>query len=432
MHQFSRGKCPTLQPNSFCEPSHPFAIKQYVKSLKHLRKRLDGQIDPSLTQVALVTCLLFICLEMLQGNRAGALVHLRTGLRILCYSKSLDVKIHHQREALTIRLPSHDSDSILCQLASCFARLDSDSTMFGEASPTLTLSRDSYQLPSPMIVPRRFATIAEARGCLDFLANAVFSFRGKLLHLVSTKTENRNTSQNSDFVAQICMYHACTRTTDLEPSLNMTKELADLKSDLEGWLVAFKLLSREALYSYSLPVILLEVQHFYIYFLISTCRDTREKFCDSFEGYFRRAVHLAGRFINNIQSTDPSSPLPSLTFTLESGIIPSLYLVALKCRTHSIRQEAIALLRKSRCQEGMWESALIAKFVAEIARLEYDRASALAESTEYPPRVIPEAARFSDVLLVLTEAPGSARLVCARYLHEATGYIEILDFVFQL
>ncbi|KAJ5966558.1 hypothetical protein N7481_013272 [Penicillium waksmanii] len=379
MHRISRAKCPTLQPNGFCEPGHPFAIKQYVKSLNHLRKRLDGQSDRSATYVALATCLLFICFEMLQGNRVGALVHLRTGLRILCCSRSFDVQIGHQRdsEALAVRLPSHDDDSILCQLARSFARLDYDSTMFGERSPALAFVRHDHQLPSPMIIPRRFATIAEARRCLDFLANAVFSFRGKLLQLVSTKLDNQHTSNGSDLVYQACIYHASARTTDLEPFLKMTEEIFELKSDLEAWLIAFKLLSRETLYSYSLPVILLEVQHFYIYFLISTCRDTHEKLCDKFDSQFRHVVQLAGRFINNIQSTDPSSSLPCLTFTLESGIIPSLYLVALKCRTHSIRQEAIALLYKSRCQEGMWESSLMAKFVAEISRLECERACAL-------------------------------------------------------
>ncbi|KAJ5377010.1 hypothetical protein N7509_013896 [Penicillium cosmopolitanum] len=304
--------------------------------------------------------------------------------------------------------------------------------MFGERSPALAFVGHDDQLPSPMIIPRRFATIAEARGCLDFLANAVFSFRGKLLQLVSTKLDNQNTIYDSDLVSHLCMYHACARTTELNPFLKMTEEMTELKSDLEAWLGAFKLLSRGALHSYSLPVILLEVQHFYVYFLISTCRDTHEKLCDHFDEHFRRVVQLAGRFISNIQSTDPSSSLPCLTFTLESGIIPSLYLVALKCRTHSIRQEAIALLYKSRCQEGMWESSLIAKFVAEISRLEYERACALEESSEYAFRVIPEAARFTDILLALTETPGVARLVCARYLHDAMGDIEISDFIFKL
>lgn len=64
----------------------------------------------------------------------------------------------------------------------------------------------------------------------------------------------------------------------------------------------------------------------------------------------------------------------SFFFTLESGIIPSLYLVAMKCRNKKIRHDALALLDRTQRQEGLWEGSLIARFVAVVAKIEESEA----------------------------------------------------------
>lgn len=49
------------------------------------------------------------------------------------------------------------------------------------------------------------------------------------------------------------------------------------------------------------------------------------------------------------------------SFSADLGIVPSLYVVATKCRDPAIRRQAIQLLRSSSRREGMWDSELTAR-----------------------------------------------------------------------
>lgn len=421
MHRFTGGKCPSLNASNYLGPGNPFAINQYIKSLYHLRERLDGPKDSTCEQVALMTCLLFICLEMLQGNRASALVHLQTGLRILAGSRTPLLRIDRHQDAIRFDFTPSSKHSMISQLVLIFARLDYESTMFGQQSPALTFVPPSTGLG----IPKRFSNIDEARQSLDKLANAVLGLRGTVLHLASQSME-RNT--DVDWVHNICVHHARARTIDLSHHENTSHQHSTVKASLEKWFTAFKLLVRTPTYSNSQPAIILELQHFYLHFLISTSRTTRERQSDRFSRTFQRAIYIATKFISGI-SGDASR---TSTFTLESGVIPSLYLVAMKCRDPRTRQKAISLLEQTPCREGMWEGGLIAKFATEMARLE-ERAFDVHENRElFTANDVPENDRFCDVVVAMSEIAGHGRLVYARYLHESTGDLQVLEKLFAL
>jgi len=44
---------------------------------------------------------------------------------------------------------------------------------------------------------------------------------------------------------------------------------------------------------------------------------------------------------------------------------------------------------------------------------------------------IPESARWSHVVVAFTSTPGIGRLLCARYLHESTGEVLIVEELFK-
>ncbi|CAI4210240.1 unnamed protein product [Parascedosporium putredinis] len=58
------------------------------------------------------------------------------------------------------------------------------------------------------------------------------------------------------------------------------------------------------------------------------------------------------------------------SFSADLGIVPPLYVVATKCRNHSIRWQAIRLLRSSSRREGMWDSLLTAHIGEWVATIE--------------------------------------------------------------
>jgi hypothetical protein len=126
-------------------------------------------------------------------------------------------------------------------------------------------------------------------------------------------------------------------------------ELRRLGDGLAVWSAAFKSfkngLSPTQRDNDSAALALLEIQHFYSYILLSTCQTTKEKYFDSFNPTFGRIVSLAETYI---ESTNSSQML----FALNSGVLPSLYITAVKCRQRKTRRQAISLLRKSKCQEG--------------------------------------------------------------------------------
>jgi hypothetical protein len=59
-----------------------FTLQHYVKSISHLQPHFATQ-DRASSRVALITCVVFVCLELLRGHFKTAQIHLQNGLKIL-------------------------------------------------------------------------------------------------------------------------------------------------------------------------------------------------------------------------------------------------------------------------------------------------------------------------------------------------------------
>ncbi|CAL5872945.1 uncharacterized protein PFLUO_LOCUS7214 [Penicillium psychrofluorescens] len=365
---------------------------------------------------------------MLQGNRPAAVAHLRTGLRILSGLHVQFLRLDPRQGSICLELSSQTEQDPLGQLARVFARLDYEATMFGERTPVLALLPADKKLG----IPKAFASVAEAKQSLDLLANCVFRFRGELLRLAALEIGDKFSEM--DFAVRHCLHHSRTRTVNLCCHPALQEQHDDLITNLARWSSAFQALSLHPLHSHARPTLLLEIQHFYLHFLILTVRDTYEQHCDRFADTFKRIVSLSEKFINGVAPSNymQSSFLPGLTFTLESGIIPALYIISVKCRDRDIRRAAISLLQSTTCQEGMWEGALIARFMEEVAELEEKAARDQTGKNVVTASDIPEQARFNDVVVAASERPGYGRLVYGRFLHESTGELVVSEECFQL
>ena len=407
------------------DPRQLLGLRQYVKAIGFLRTRINDLENQDSGYIALITCLLFICLEMLRGQRLAALSHLGTGLRILS-SRAVSVG-SSEPNALILK---HDSQSIQDQLISVFARLDYESTMFGQRSPHFLL------LPSPTLkswdqsIPSTFSSLSEARQYLDSLASRVLRFRGQLLG-IATETA---TVHNSDLGTRICWEHATTRSMDLSIHPTILAELRCLQDDLAVWSSALEAFKGKSDASepekVSKRATLLEIQHFYIYFLMSTCQSSKEKTCDSFDPLFKKIVSLASIYLQDSTTITPNNDFARPIFTLESGVLPSLYLTAMKCRCPRTRRQAASLMSRASCQEGMWEGTLIAQFVERIADLEEARVNNgifIRNSSD-----VSEEARCCDVVLAASEDPTCGKLICARYCHESDGGLVVWEQEFPL
>lgn len=87
-----------------------------------------------------------------------------------------------------------------------------------------------------------------------------------------------------------------------------------------------------------------------------------------------------------ILSTAPSNGHGAqiTSFCLDMGIIIPLYTVASQCQDPTIRRKAIALLRSTSRQEGLWNSLLVAKAAERIMEIEESMLEKTHACTNYP------------------------------------------------
>jgi hypothetical protein len=83
--QKSRQSTPTSSPPPYSAPLHDthyeFALNTYQKAITGLRERLAiGNASP---KVALITCLLFVCFEIIHGDLEAALAQVFSGVCLL-------------------------------------------------------------------------------------------------------------------------------------------------------------------------------------------------------------------------------------------------------------------------------------------------------------------------------------------------------------
>lgn len=106
------------------ESIQSFALKQYNKAILHLRTSASS--DPRHNMdVALVTCFLFVCVELLRNNRAQAISHLQYGLKLLNTRHQVDSN-DIQSKSTSVLEPVED------EIRQMFARLTCQSSLFEE------------------------------------------------------------------------------------------------------------------------------------------------------------------------------------------------------------------------------------------------------------------------------------------------------------
>lgn len=109
----------TLVSDKLSTDENPLAIAQYNKAITHLARRLDSQAS---IEVALLACILFVCVEFLRGDPSPAVNHFRSGMGIAMSS-------------LNDRGASAASQRIKEQILPFFNRIELLSNVFGNATP---------------------------------------------------------------------------------------------------------------------------------------------------------------------------------------------------------------------------------------------------------------------------------------------------------
>ncbi|KAF7559870.1 hypothetical protein G7046_g4293 [Stylonectria norvegica] len=374
-----------------------FTLQHYVKAISHLHPHFTVR-DKASIRVALITCVVFICLELLRGHIATAQGHLENGLDIL---------------AETHMFPSED-DGVgeLCPkthyitadnwIAEIFTRLHLQFELFRY---NYEHSRRIIEVAGSDTMPPAFETISDVWSELGRQLNKIFDLsHQRRQQLISTD-----------------------KPPQIPPILLARQEI--IRTELERWPDMHEALQR-SLKGHSLIEEqkghrLLSAFHMMTIIMAETCLDVSDEM--AYDMYSEHFVKLLTYLASLRKSEWGSLPRPipvlsNLTMDMSRSIIDlgwifPLYYTATKCRVHRVRHQAVRLLASTTHREGMWDSRTVACVARKVVEMEErDFYGDLDKADDFPllsppsakdlmTESLPESYRIREVEVVLAGAP---------------------------
>ena len=298
------------------------ALKHYNKAI--MATMADMIRDCEDVLVAVLTCILFFCIESLQGrpNEACSLYH--RGQNLI---DDLDER--------PTPSPSDSYNIIKTDLKPIFGRLRVLAALHGSPRP-IKRSAPPPSFPdgiSQDTVP--FITIEDARSDLFSLTEEIHHFMASSFNL---KWSTDTTSLEIDHLRLKDSFRLWRRRAS--PILHLTPT-----SD-----IPLTTGSAQAIQNRIARLILMS-HYLIIHIWLECALATNESCYDDHIEVFQTIVAMAER-VKEIH--DAVCPDSTRTYTFEMGLIPPLFMTARKCRDPALRRQAVALLSKGATQEGLW------------------------------------------------------------------------------
>lgn len=307
--------------------NHRMALHWYSRALSNMRNQLP-QGEPVVT---LCSCILFICIEIMQDNMEAALQLVEKGAQIISKLEILNASQNGVAGAALLQ-------DIIVPL---FARQAALSTLFGA-------NRTEVPIPVPSLQEvTSFRSLSGARSTLYGLIAEHLSFLQEVAQQVIEIADDAETKAAFHLKQQ------------------------NLLSRLRAWRSAFDNLMKasggsDEPYKVSVASVF-DMYHTALFIGTSVALDEDEMVYDRFTDRFERLVHIAPFAMRAIYGPDPSVTPP---FTFENGVSFPLFIVTLKCRDPQIRRDALALLLKTPSMEGLHKPSYSARTAAELIAIE--------------------------------------------------------------
>ncbi|OCL04419.1 hypothetical protein AOQ84DRAFT_225993 [Glonium stellatum] len=335
------------------------AVVEYNKAIYYLKEHITKQSNARSSRAILITCVLFITLELFTGRLQKATIHLDQGRKLLLQSYiaqsngSTTDAPENETKALVF---ASNPESVEDELVNIFAHLDIQSTYFGSNRPQLKLATHSSitssgksncpKSPTSLVVPSSFHSIHEANQHLVIIMNESLTFVGHSFDAARHTLQN----QLSNFHRQYLYTHLqdwrqayerlCLEAKPQQRSDRMWKEQSALMLIQHAWL------------SVIVPSSYLEIE---------------ETEYDSYLRHFTTIVDLVSSI--SLQRDEEKTGSDHNHFTFELGVVPPLWWTVMKCREPSIRRKALSLLSQVG-REGLWDPVLMHYLGREIILLE--------------------------------------------------------------
>ncbi|OAP64202.1 hypothetical protein AYL99_00174 [Fonsecaea erecta] len=288
---------------------HRRALAWYGKSIARLRAQLNQPGTRSIT--AVISCILYICIECLQDHPSEA------------------IALYQRAVAMTETMADPENRT--------WGSTQSESSVQSTVRALLQNMSASQRLPlgrSRVLGDTNFETLAAARDSLYALLFAAHDF------IVDARTITFN------------------KPKEWTPSSDLIHRQQQLRKDFLKWRSAFEDMTScpdgVSIQDEAEQCSLLHVVYAYYFTLVCTCLSMYETDFDDYLPVFQNLVDHASRIIT------PRSEEQRPVFMFETRVIPSLFGVAVKCRHPVIRRQAISLLRHGTQVENTWRADTMA------------------------------------------------------------------------
>ncbi|CAI7610815.1 unnamed protein product [Penicillium viridicatum] len=315
--------------------THQDALGWYSRSVSAVRQRIEqGSVDAF---VGLISCVLFICIEAIQGNADGAMQLYHQGVQLITAFRPQIAPGATNKASLL-------EDTII----PIFIRLGTFALASGGA-PATALLRDAEDASR-----EQFDSLKSAREAIVLLAIEVPDFE------------------------RTCSKHLLQADVSHVPEEFNTK-LFSLAARLRNWRTAFDKLMTvlHAKDILSLQQIgtgaLLLSYHEMLYVMLETCTSLSFMQFDAYLPNFQNIVEQSA--IAPKASVRSDGTQPPFTFDLNIGL--PLWFTSLRCREPHIRRAALALLRQAPSVQGFYQRFIWAGVGQIIMELEESHATAM-------------------------------------------------------
>ena len=365
---------PSILPDHILLPNddhHHTALTLYGKAMSKFAGYAPSD-RPSLA-TALTTCVLFICVEMLEDNIGRGTTLLRVGFNLLA---EFNQELHRSSSTAEVTV------SIKTAIEQILTRISVAAAFSNIAVSPPSVPRDT----TPNTGVSCFNDLAEA-------CSALYALMAEHYQLLKFGEEHKNMENLHVEVPEILLEQ---------------QKLGLLK--LHQWHAAFKdMFAKTIDVSIDKRTVSTLFCHYYTSIIwISTACTPYETPLDHYDNLFRDIVQHARIVVACGANADDSTP-PAFKFDI--GLIPVLFFVSKHCRHPEIRRQAVQLLSKCPLKEGVWEAWSIARIAERIVDIE-EKAGVmtLAPDWQVSPTSVPPAHHLDRVLSPKTLAEESKRV----------------------
>ena len=318
----------------------PMALQHYNYAIADLtRAASDYQLA---VDVCLVTCMLFAYFEVIRGHHGSAMLHICSGVKILSELQSTTQKSKSISRLRVSPTPYVDLQSFVV----IFNRLNSQAAQIA-GLPYMQLSGTNASANVTGFcpeIPPAFQSIEEASHSLEY--HVTHCGQGLVPAALSPTAEQLAAQQ-----IYIGIFDAWQEA--LQAFLNSVGDSLSITG---------KLSARVLLLNKSFLVVSLKV-------FISDSPMDDMRWDDHLET-FKQMTNLAREIVEQSDARVRKEPRSRHKFSIGLNCIAPLYGIASYCRDPVIRREAVALLRRSHNQQGLWNAVITSKVCGKLIEIE--------------------------------------------------------------